>query len=162
MAVVTRFTNGYPQLSAGQGYGSNAQESRAIVKDSFFKIAAVNGDSIASIYKLGRLPSSALILPQSALYCGAIAGLTSVSVGLDNTLGTVLANALVTAVNMAAGGTFPLVSNVPIANYDQRVWQLLGLASDPGALIDVNLSLGAALTASGPLTGHIFWTNNAV
>lgn len=162
MTVVTRFTNGYPQLSAGQGYGSNAQESRAIVKDSFFKIAATNGDSIASIYRLGRLPSSALILPQSALYCPAIAGLTSVSVGLDNTLGTVLANALVNAVNMAAGGTFPLVSNVSLANYDQRVWQLLGLASDPGALIDVYLTLNAALTASGALTGHLLWTNNAV
>jgi hypothetical protein len=162
MAVVTRYTNAYPQLASGTGWASNSQESRAIVKSSFFKITATNGDSINSIYKLGRLPSSALILPQSNLYCQAIAGLTSISIGLDNTLGTVLATALASAVSIAAGGSFAINSNVPIANYDQRVWQLLGLASDPGALIDVNLLLNAAATATGVIAGHILWTNNGV
>lgn len=158
MGVVTRYTNGYPQQAAGTGYNTiSPKESKAGVQCMSFNIAATNGDSIASVYKLGRLPSNAIVLPTSTLYCPAIAGLTSVSIGLDNLIGTKVAAALISAVDIHAGGSFSLVSNVTTANYLQRAWQLLGLASDPGARFDVYASLGAAATASGALTGFLFY-----
>lgn len=158
MAVVTRYTNGYPQQAAGTGYSTIAsKEAKAGVNAMSFNIAAANGDSIASVYKLGRLPSNAIILPISTLYCPAIAGLTSVSVGLDNLLGTKVAAALMSAVSIAAGGSFSMVSAITAANYLQRVWQLLGLAADPGQRVDVYASLGAAATASGAITGFLYY-----
>ncbi len=156
MAVVTRYTNGYPQQSAGIGYSTpQTQEAKATVNALAFNIAATNGDSINSIYKLGRIPSNAIILPESSLYCPAIAGLTSVSVGLDNLLGTAVAAALMSAVDIHAGGTFSMLSNVAVSNYLQRAWQLLGLASDPGQRLDVYATLNAAATASGAITGFL-------
>jgi hypothetical protein len=163
MAVVTRYTNGYPAPTpaAGTGYGVvSAHESRAIVKAAFFSIAVTSGDSINSVYRLARLPSNAIILPQSNVYVTAagIAGLTSVSIGFDNLLGTVAAAALASAVDMHAGGAFPLTPAVTIAHYNQRVWEQLGLASDPGAQIDLIATLGASPGASGVMAGHVLYT----
>lgn len=158
MSVVTRYTNGYPQQAAGTGFNTiSSKEAKSGVFAMSFNIAATNGDSINSVYKLGRLPSNAIILPNSTLYCPAIAGLTSVSVGLNNLVGTKVAAALMSAVSIAAGGSFSMVSNITTANYFQRVWQLLGLASDPGARIDVEATLNAAATASGAITGFLYY-----
>ncbi len=158
MAVVTRYSNGYPQPTpaAGFGFQRNAWlESKANVKAITFNIAVTNGDSIASVYKLGRVPSGAILLPESLLYAAAIAGLTSVSVGLNNLAGTALDTALMSAVNLSAGGNFAMLSNVAIANYNQRAWQLLGLNADPNAMLDVEAVLGAAPTASGAVAGFL-------
>ena len=156
MAVVTRYGQAYPQFNAGTGYQTpDSRYSRATVKSLLFNIAAVNGDSIGSVYRLGRLPSNAILLGQDNIaYSAAIAGLTSVSVGLDNLLGTTAPAALVSAANWSAGGQFSLVSAIAAANYTNPIWQILGLASDPGQQIDVTLTLGAALTASGAITGN--------
>ncbi len=158
MAVVTRYTPGYPQVTpaAGFGYQNNKWlESKANVKSITFNIAATNGDSIASVYRLGRVPSGSILLPESLLYAAAIAGATSVSAGLDNLAGTAVANALMNAVNISAGGSFAMLSNVAIANYNTKAWQLLGLAADPNSMLDVTLTLNAALTASGAIAGFL-------
>lgn len=158
MAVVTRYTNGYPQVTpaAGFGYQNNAWlEARGNIRGSTFNIAATNGDSIASVYKLAQIPSSCIILPGSLLYCPAIAGLTSVSCGLNNRGGTKVAAALMSAVNISAGGSFAMTSAVAIANYNKRAWELLGLAADPNAMLDVELTLNTAATASGAIAGFV-------
>lgn len=158
MAVVTRLTGGYPQTSpaAGFGYQNNAWlESRANDRTVTFNIPATNGDSIGSVYRLGRVPSGCIITPTSVLYCPAIAGATSVSLGLDNLAGTALPAALMSAVNISAGGTFAMTSAIAIANYNQRAWQMLGLAADPNAMLDVYLTLNSALTASGAIAGFL-------
>ena len=158
MAVVTRYTAAFPQLNTITGWilpNGIWQQRRGNVKAALFSIAATNGDSINSIYKLARVPSGAIILPSSTLYAPAIAGATSVSVGFNNGGGTVLDTALMSAVNISAGGSFNMMSAVTVANYLQPVWSLLGLTSDPNAEIDVELLLNAALTASGVIAGHI-------
>ena len=158
MAVVTRTTAGYPAQTPAAGYGFQANkwlEAKANVKAITFDIAAVSGDSIGSIYKLGRVPSGAILLPESTLYCPAIAGLTSVSVGLNNLAGTVLDTALMSAVNISAGGAFPMLSAVAIANYNYRAWQLLGMSADPNAMLDVEMLLNAAPTAAGAIAGFL-------
>ena len=158
MAVVTRYTNGYPQQTpaAGFGFQNNAwMEARANVRALAFNIAAANGDSTNSVYKLGKVPSSSIILPESTLYCPAITGATSVSVGLDNLGGTAVANCLMNAVDIHAGGSFAMLSAVAIANYNQRAWQILGLSADPNQRLDVYATLGANLSASGAIAGFL-------
>jgi hypothetical protein len=164
MAVVTRYTSGYPGvLSAGVGFqGASAHEAKAQTKALFASIAMANGDSINSIYKLGRIPSNAIILPISNIYTTATTGLTSVSVGLDDRNGTALATALVSAVDMHAGGAFAAMSNVTVDKYNKRAWDLLGLAADPGAELDVYAKLGAATTATGTMAAHIFYTVSGI
>ena len=103
-----------------------------------------------TVWLVAGLPLFALLLAAEA-----IAGLTSVSVGLNNRGGTKVAAALMSAVNISAGGSFAMTSAVSIANYNQRAWQLLGLANDPNAMLDVELTLNAAATASGAIAGFI-------
>jgi hypothetical protein len=158
MAVVTRYTAGYPQVTPAAGFGfQNNQwlQSRATVRAFAFNIAATNGDSINSVYKLGRVPSGAILLPESLLYCPAIAGLTSVSVGLDNLAGTAQAGCLMSAVNISAGGSFAIMAAVAVANYNQKAYQLLGLSADPNSNLDVYATLNAAATASGAIAGFL-------
>jgi hypothetical protein len=164
MAVVTRYSNSYPSPLNPQSWsmGSVALEAMSFTKTASFSVAMTNGDSVGSVYRLARLPSQAIIKPSSTLYCPGVAGATSISVGLDNTLGLVAAGALANAVNIAAGGSFSLVSAVASQNYLQRVWQLLGLGSDPSAMIDVLMTVNAAPTATGQLTGFIDWLGSAV
>lgn len=158
MAVVTRYTNGYPQVTPAAGFGyqnNNWMENRANVRALTFNIAATNGDSATSVYKLGRVPSGSILLPESTLYCPAIAGATSISVGLDNLAGTVSAACLMSAVNISAGGSFSMLSAVAVANYNTKAWQILGLSADPNQLLDVELLINNALTASGAIAGFL-------
>lgn len=157
MAVVIRYAAGYPDPSALSAYSRKSRDAVAYVKNSYFEIAIGAADSINSVYWLARIPSSARIKPQSTFYVGAIAGLTSLSIGVDNLKGTKVANALVSAVDVHSGGAFSLVSAIAAANYAKELWQLLGLSSDPGGALDIYASVLAAPGAAGTLNGDIYW-----
>lgn len=116
------------------------------------KVALSNGDSAASIVHFGKVPSSAYLRPSAKLFADAIAGATSVSLG-DATYPT----ALMSAVNISAGGSFAANSAVAIANYTKQLWQMLGYAADPGGEIDIILTLNTALTASGVVVIDLPW-----
>jgi hypothetical protein len=118
-----------------------------------------NGDSIASIYRIGRISSSAN-MDQIRLYGPATAGAIA-DIGLYDLLthtnaGTVVdvdffasAQALTSALNgtdvtfeaAAAGGV--------ITNGEKRIWEMLGLTADPHKEYDIALTLTAAATAAG-------------
>jgi len=158
LAVVTRYTAGYPQQTPAAGFGfqnNNWLQAKGVLKTLTFNIGVVSGDSIGSIYKLGRVPSDAILLPESTLYAAAIAGITSVSVGLNNLGGTVLDTALMSAVDIHAGGSFAMLSAVSIANYGTRAWQMLGLSANPNAMLDVELLVNAAPSAAGAVAGFL-------
>ncbi|MDE2579965.1 MAG: hypothetical protein KGL46_14270, partial [Hyphomicrobiales bacterium] len=159
MGVVTRYTSGYPDPTKVSAFSRNAHEAVANLKVSYFSIAAQNGDSIGSVFKIARLPSNAMIFPGlSSLFAAANAGLTSVSIGVNNNIGTKQVGALQNALNIAAGGTFALAGAVAQANYGQRLWQLLGLASDPGMELDLEITLNAASTAASLINGQLVWS----
>lgn len=158
MAIVTKYTAGFPNPNALSAYSSNAHEARANIKASQFSVAIANGDSATSVLKLARVPSNAIILPDSTLFTGGVAGVTSLSVGLDNGRGTVSAAALVSAQSIAGAGSLSLMQAVAVANYGKRAWQLLGLASDPGAELDVIATLNTAATADGLIAGWLRFT----
>ncbi len=115
-----------------------------------------NGDAIGSVYHLGWVPSNAIIDPRSVAIVQPITGLTSVSVGISGPGGQAVnpgvANCLVNAQDWHAGGSFSLAQNVAPANVQQQAWQLAGLASDPGGVLEIYATIGAAPTATGVAT----------
>lgn len=157
MAVVTRYAPGYPDPGALSAYSRRSRDAVAIVKNSYFEIAVASGDSINSVYWLARIPSSARIKASSTFWVSAVAGLTSLSIGVDNLRGTKQRDALVSQVDVHLGGAFSLVSAVTAANYGKELWQLLGLSADPGGALDIYASVLAAPSAATTLNGDIYW-----
>ncbi len=158
MAVDVKYTKGYPDPSNSLNpYSSTGEEAMATLKRSFFKIAVANGDSIASVHKLGRLPSNAMISVLSTYKCTAITGLTDYDVGFSYR-GTKVGDALVNGQTLASAATLSLVAAIAAANHDKRVWQLLGLSADPGGWVDLEGTMNAAATADGTIIGELFWS----
>lgn len=116
-----------------------------------------NGDNIGSTYRICRIRSNDR-LSQVLIYCPAIAGAIA-NIGLYDTAAN--GGAAVQAAGIAAAQT--LVAALAgldvtfqsgtflglITNAEKRVWEALGLASDPGKDYDLTLTLTAAATATG-------------
>lgn len=133
---------------------------------------AANGDSIASKYILGQIPSNACgeIVK---LYCDAITS-GAADIGIYRT--TVDGGAVVdvdfygSAVSIAAAiivGTEQQHEADPtdagvgngLADLEKPLWQRLQLAADPGVMYDVVLTLTAATTAAGTIGLRVQWTS---
>jgi hypothetical protein len=155
MAVVTVKSTSTTNRDSGIQSGSflNAANPRATTET----VAVANGDSIASTFRVVRIPSNARITSAS-IFCTAITS-AAADVGLYQTArygGAVVdadffsaAQTLATAsggINVMNGN---LLSGANSANRNKRVWELLGLTSDPGREYDVVLTLTAAATAAG-------------
>lgn len=155
MPVVARYTAGYPNPNAG--FSAVGELSMLKVNGSLFDIPVDATDDATSVHYLARIPSNALILPISTLLTPGIAGMTQYSVGLTNLKGTTVANALVNAQSLVSAGNVSLVGNIAAANRRRRAWQLLGLASDPGGLLHVIGTCVTDPTASGVISGELYW-----
>jgi hypothetical protein len=118
-------------------------------------ISVVNADSIASVLRLFRVPSNAVVTDLK-LYCPAITT-AAADIGLYRTAkdgGAVVdadlfasAQALTSALNgtdvLHESGVFSLT------NSGQELWQALGLSSDPSVSYDVAMTLTAAAGSTG-------------
>lgn len=114
-----------------------------------------NGDSIASTYRLFRVPSNA-VMTDLRVYCPAITT-AATNIGVYRTEkdgGAVVdadlftsAQALTSALNgvdvLHESGIFSL------ANSGKELWDALGLTSDPSVSYDVTMTLTAAAGATG-------------
>lgn len=144
MAVVTKYGTGYKDPASLLQVDAVYAEAR--VRAICSKIDIANGDSIASLYYVGKVPSNAIILPNSAFYFPAIAGVTILNVGFTGAL-----QALINTQDITTAGSQTIAGKgtVTPANMIKRAWELAGLTSDPGGMLDVVASLGAAATAAG-------------
>lgn len=164
MAIVTYNGRGYSNPTASLAPDRTYAEAQD--KLVFSDIAVANGDSLSSVAYVARVPSDArFVFGENNLICGAIAGLNSLSVGLAKPAQDVTspagsataaqaanilsANCLMNAVNVSAGGTFPMGPTT--GNWRKRAWELAGLAVDPGGYLDVIATLGANAGAAGTL-----------
>ena len=112
--------------------------------------------SVGSLYYMARLPSNAVILPQSNVYWDDMGtGGATLDIGDAN-----YADGLATdiAIDTSAGSSAFLEAE-GIQNYGKMLWELLGYAADPGGTIDIALKLAtAAASAGGTLTVAILYT----
>jgi hypothetical protein len=128
-------------------------------------------DSNNSTYRFCQIPSNALILNIAVMNDANTAG-TSYKCGvlLQNGGGVVVAGS--DAIFIPAGTTmasarnvwtnlfFPAVagSGAAVANVSKRVWELLGLATDPSLVYEVSVTAVTAGTAGGNLALQVNWT----
>jgi hypothetical protein len=118
-------------------------------------VAVTNGDSIASTYRLFRVPSNA-VMTDLRVYCPAITtAATNIGVYRTEKDGSAVvdadlftsAQALTSALNgvdvLHESGVFSL------ANSGKELWDALGLTSDPSVFYDVTMTLTAAAGATG-------------
>jgi hypothetical protein len=139
MAVVTVYGTGYKDPASLATVDATLGEGRVVSLNS--KATVTNGDSAASVYYLGRVPSNAIILPGSRLDNGAVTG-ASASLGFKTATA-----ALIPASSIATAGTIGMTALTP-ATLNNRAWQLAGFSSDPGGMLDVILTLTVAATAT--------------
>lgn len=97
---------------------------------------------------LAKIPSHAVILPQSQFSLSATLGAaTTVSLGAASA-----ANALVNAEASTATFTVSAMKAVSIANVGKKLWEVLGYSSDPGGEIDLFVTFNVDPTANATLT----------
>lgn len=128
-------------------------------------------DSASSTYRFCRIPSNAMIIDVRVMNdantsgtsykCGVLLvnGGSTVVAGSDAILfpsGTTMASAR----NVWTSLFFPAVagSSAAVANVTKRVWELLGLTSDPNAIYDVVVTAVTAGSAGGNLALQVNWT----
>jgi hypothetical protein len=118
--------------------------------------AITDTDSIASTYRMFRVPSNA-VMTDLRIYSPDIGTTTITDIGLYAADGGAVADANFFADALSlkdgalngvdvlheGGGFFT------IANSGKELWDALGLTSDPGVLYDVTLTLTAAADATG-------------
>ena len=117
--------------------------------------AVTNSDSIASTYRLFRVPSNA-VMTDLRVYCPAITT-AATDIGLYRTEkdgGAVVDADLFTSAQVltsALNGTDVLHESAvfSLANSGKELWDALGLTSDPSVFYDVTMTLTAAAGATG-------------
>lgn len=163
MAVVT--TKASAVTAADAGTAVKKILSGGILKESVGTLEAVSGDSIASIYRLARVPSNArvsrvLLSCDAITTCAGDVGVYDIAavnsgavVDVDffasaQSLATALSNTDITheADAADAGAGFGQ------ADVEKPLWQALGLSADPGKYYDIAVTLTAAAGSAGTVS----------
>jgi hypothetical protein len=114
-------------------------------------------DSIGSTYRVARIPSNArissILLANDALTAGVVnVGLYEIAAnGGALVNGTIFA----TGTSLASAAAYTNVYLPDIALVEKRVWELLGLAKDPGRAYDITLTVTTAVTAAGTISARV-------
>ena len=154
MAVVTVKSSQVTAQDAGTMANSYTAGGRLHSESDIASVA--NGDSIASVYRLVRIPSNARMSALS-LFTTAITTCAG-DVGLYQTAangGAVVDADFFTAAQSlatASAGINVLGGNVLApANRTKRLWEALGLTADPMREYDVAVTLTAAAGSAGTI-----------
>lgn len=151
MAVV----NYYIDSNLANGYKQDpdvAGGSKALITYQSFNVAA--SDSSGSIYRIGKINSNAMLF-DCKIACEALTGTTSVDLGVYGTdLGAVVnKNIFMSAQTFAsASRSIDGLSAVPVGSLNKRIWELLGLASDPQTQYDLAFTVNTAGGTAGNVT----------
>jgi hypothetical protein len=159
MAVENRKSTSVTNGDATSFTLNNKRVEAAIVKESVGTIALANGDSIASVLRFVRVPSSVRVT-EIRLYCDAVTS-AAMDFGVYRTAadgGAVVdadlfASAVSIATAITTGTPITYESGVyGIEDAEQPLWQALGLSADPKVQYDLAGTLTAATTAAGDVT----------
>ena len=168
MAVVNKFGT-VNNFSSNDNLGARKISENAnngaflhYVRDTIETLA---NDTAASVYRLARIPSNAIL--KEVIYDNdALTGGTSYSLGFydvpeTNSGAVISAAALVSAVSLVSAST-GLGSNgmaaVDIANKHKKVFELAGLTADPKKLVDVAFTANTPATVAGTITVTVVYS----
>lgn len=152
MAVVTKYGSGAKDPTSLKNVENIYNSGRMRCLKS--SVTITNGDSAASLYYFGDIPSNALIHGDLAfLDNAAITSSTSFHLGFYSPAGgaVISNNALINArdISSAANANLRTIGTLTLANSNKRAWELAGLSADPGGVLSVVGTLNVAATATG-------------
>jgi len=147
MAVVNKYASrmrvpGMPRKPVSAALAGGASNIQRQLDD----VAIANGDSANSTALMAIVPSKAIMLPESKIYHSAITGLNDLDFG-DATN----PDGLVDGISCVSAGSDSAIKAVAFTDYDKPLWELLGMASDPGGDIELFVTLNAAATTGGTI-----------
>lgn len=165
MAVVTVKSTEITNRDALPRVFSNSRVTNGERRHARGAATMTNGDSTGSKYIMCSIPSRAI--PISVLVSAPDVGTTTTAdVGLyRNTVdgGAVVDADFFTAARILNAGPYSKVESVSgnvvtLTNYNKAIWELLGLAADPGVDYDVVLTLVGAADAGGLVLVEVDFT----
>lgn len=155
MAVVTGSTTAITAMDASGTKSAVVGQPEHVIVGT---LELASGDSIASVYRLLRLPGhfrlTALELSSDAITDGAAdVGVYQIAA---NGGAVVDADEFASGVSLATAQDKTNVMHeaaaTDIAKAGQRLWERIGLTADPGRSYDIALTLTAATAAAGTVT----------
>lgn len=155
MAVVTSKSLAITNRDSTPSKQMDSDTGKGALKELIGSVAGANGDSIGSKYIFGQIPSNARV-SSVKLSCPAIAVSGAADFGLYQT--TAKGGAVVLAAFFAAAQALTAALNDTeiahngtdtLALCEKKVWELLGLPSDPNLMYDVVATLTTALGGAG-------------
>src|SRR5262245_31113263 len=115
--------------------------------------------NIASTYDFAYVPTNARLFGSSKLFFDAVGGAgILLDIGFAPVDGNITASlqALNDSIAANAAGSGALIKD--IANYGKRVWEILGLAADPGGMVILRVSSRGAAGTGGTITLELIYT----
>lgn len=168
MAVVNVKSGPITGMDAVPVEMQKASLSGGNVKCAVGTAVVTNGDSIASTFRMCRVPSNCVPLV-AFVGCDAITS-AAADLGVYRTAkdgGAVVdADAFASALSIASALTTAITNQVHESGVDgvedaeKELWEILGLTADPNVQYDITFTLTAAATATGDLTLRFFYTTN--
>jgi hypothetical protein len=169
MAVVTTKSGVITNRDATPPVLSNDFLAKSVVYHAAGVVTAANGDSIGSAYKFFSVPSNAylisVILSNDAITsASATIDLYDTTVNGGAIVPTTGTKAISDAISIATAATDKFVlgsgssPGYTNANSEKRVWEILGLSSDPNKVYDVVMTLTAAATAGGSIALNVLYS----
>lgn len=145
MAIRQVLSSAFGQLVAGVLVPARGASALGLITRMAGTVTCLDTDEAGSEYTLVTIPSSAILLPTSAIRTTGW-GFAQATIGVDGDTDALL------DVTRATGGA---TGNTPItifgANWNKPIWQQLGMAEDPGNPI----VLKAFTTADATVAGQI-------
>lgn len=158
MAVVTKYAGGAKDPTSVVLVSPGLAEGRMrSINVPAFNVT--NGDNANSKFYLGKIASSAIpIAGLSTLKHGAITGVSDADIGVYKDGAVVDIDIFADGLTLAAAGTKDPFASIAVADAGKAVWQLLGLANDPGVEYDVVLTTKADASATAAVSGHLLYS----
>lgn len=155
MAVVTKKSTVFGALVASGGYQApNSASAKGLPMRIAGRVSNEATDQTGSKYLLCEVPSSAIMLPESAIRTTAW-GFAQAVVGVEGAPDGLLD---VTRATGGATGNNPITIFTP--NWNVPIWQQMGLASDPLKPVQIWVVAEADATGAGTIDFDLQFANH--
>lgn len=154
MAIVNKKSSVYAAMAATGMIAATASSAHGVIARVAGTITNDATDNSGSTYLMLAVPASAIILPESAIKTTGW-GFAQATIGVAGDTA-----ALLNVTKATGGGT----GNNPVVLFDAKwnkpIWKQLGLAADPGTLIELVVSTATDATGAGTIDFDLVFANH--
>jgi hypothetical protein len=157
MAVVSTKSSAYAQGPAGatKYVPVDNRFTAGAVRVAAGVVANAAGDSQNSVYLLAKLPSNAVLLPQTTLDLQDL-GFAACKLGVTGAI-----TGLLTVADVSALSAVSTPIAIFGAKWNKPLWEACGLSADPGGDLDIIVTCdGGNATGAGTVDFEIWFLSN--